>query len=399
MAVFSRPGSDVKEHGFSRAVGLLQRRGDLQAKETGRSSLLKIRTHPSAAKAATIPGRLAARINPCPFKTMPEASFSIASLGSCRRFRILVFFLLILIPAAAQQPVNPNQVSTAIPGLPSAAAPIAIVPVEASTTVTGALSISAGKAVIATTGSITSAAKATEVVLPHRGILRVCASTTVNLAADNSVPAGETPGLMMSLDHGAIETSFATGQNADVVLTPDFRILIGAPGSSDLKVRLGEHGDTCIDNPGAHAPYVVVSSVFDGGAYRVQPGQRVMLQHGSLSEVVDNEKEPCGCPPEAKPGTNDFPLAQSAGIGPQAPPITTLPPASASKPAEQTIIDQPLVYQAQPATPDQPVAAPAADTAQQASTPPAAPVKPAPQKKPGFFRSIGQFFRKIFGAE
>ena len=55
-----------------------------------------------------------------------------------------------------------------------------------------------------------------------------------------------------------------------------------------LKVRLGEHGDTCIDNPGAHAPYVVVSSVFDGGAYRVQPGQRVMFQHGSLSEVVYN---------------------------------------------------------------------------------------------------------------
>ncbi len=286
-----------------------------------------------------------------------------------------------------------------MPGLSSTASPIAIVPVDASTTVTGALSISAGKAVIATTGSISSAAKATEVVLPHRGTLRVCASTTVNLAADNSVPSGETPGLMMSLDHGAIETSFATGQNADVLLTPDFRILIGAPGSSDLKVRLGQHGDTCVDNPGTHAPYVVVSSVFDGGAYRVQPGQRVMFQHGSLSEVIDNEKEPCGCPPEAKPGTNEFPLAQSAGIGPQAPPITApAPAASASKPAEQTTIDQPLVYQAQPAAPDQP-AAPAADAAQPASAPQPAPVKSTAQKKPGFFHSIGQFFRKIFGAE
>jgi len=189
---------------------------------------------------------------------------------------------LACLSAAAQQPVSPTQLSTAVPGISSTASPIAIVPVDASTSVTGALSISAGKAVIATTGSITSAAKSTEVALPHRGILRVCASTTVNLAADNSVPSGETPGLMMSLDHGAIETCFATGQNADVVLTPDFRILIGAPGSSDLKVRLGEHGDTCVDNPGAHAPYVVVSSVFDGGAYRVQPDQRVMFQHGSL---------------------------------------------------------------------------------------------------------------------
>lgn len=306
---------------------------------------------------------------------------------------------LACLSAAAQQPVSPTQVSTALPGISSNASPIAIVPVDASTSVTGALSISAGKAVIATTGSITSAAKSTEVVLPHRGTLRVCASTTVNLASDNSVPSGETPGLMMSLDHGAIETSFATGQNADVVLTPDFRILIGAPGSSDLKVRLGEHGDTCVDNPGPHAPYVVVSSVFDGGAYRVQPGQRVMFQHGSLSEVVDNEKEPCGCPPEAKPGTNDFPLAQSAGIGPQAPPITAPPAASASKPAERTAIDQPLVYQAKPPAPEQPEAAPASDAAQQASSRQSTPTKTSPKKKQGFFHSVGQFFRKIFGAE
>ncbi|HEY3704708.1 MAG TPA: hypothetical protein VGL22_06570 [Terracidiphilus sp.] len=288
--------------------------------------------------------------------------------------------------------------------------PIAIVPVDGSTSVTGALSVTAGKAIIAATGSITSGASATEVILPRRGVLRVCASTTVSLATDNSVPAGETPGLMMSLDHGAIETSFATGQNADMLLTPDFRILIGAPGASDVKVRLGDHGDTCIDNPGTHAPYVVVTSVFDGGAYRVQPGQRVMFQHGSLQEVVDNEKEPCGCPPEPRPGSNDFPLAQSAGIGPRSPPITTppitappvaSPPAAASKPASHAPIDQPLVYQAQPSAPDQLAAQPAPDNAPQPAAPqPVAPVtKPAQQKKTGFFHSIGKFFRKIFGAE
>ena len=309
--------------------------------------------------------------------------------------------LFAALPATAQQTVSPGQLSTAVPGIASTASPIAIVPVDGSTSVTGALSVTSGKAVIATTGSITAGAKATEVILPHRGVLRVCASTTVNVAADTSVPAGETPGLMMSLDHGAVETSFATGQNADVLLTPDFRILIGAPGASDVKIRLGEHGDTCIDNPGTHAPYVVVSSVFDGGAYRVQPGQRVMFQHGSLAEVVDNEKEPCGCPPEAKPGTNEFPLAQSAGIGPQAPPIAAAPPASPSSKAPSAI-DQPLVYQAQPAQPEasQPPAA-AAQPAQQAATPPptAPAAKPVSQKKSGFFHGIGRFFRKIFGAE
>lgn len=299
------------------------------------------------------------------------------------------------IPAAAEPaPVSPS------PGDP---APIAIVPIDAASadqaaTVTGALRVSQGKALIATSGTVASGTKTTEVVLPRRGVLRVCASTSVHLSTDASVPAGETPGLMMALDHGAVEASFATGQNSDILLTPDFRILIGGPGSAEVKVRLGQHGDTCVDNPGANAPYVVVSSVFEGGAYRVQPGQRVMFQHGSLNEVVDQEKEPCGCPPEARPGTNDFPLAQSAGLAPMEKPAAAAPPPP-EKP--QQALSEPLVYSA-PAPADEAAPKPAATNnppAAPAATPVAEPAKAAPAKKPGFFRSIGRFFKKIFGAE
>jgi hypothetical protein len=298
-------------------------------------------------------------------------------------------------PAAAAPATGNNPVAQA--------AAIAIVPVDAAdaATVTGALRVAQGKAIIATSGTVASGVKTTEVVLPRRGVLRVCASTSVHLAADTSVPAGETPGLMMALDHGAVETSFATGRNSDVVLTPDFRILIGGPGAAEVKVRLGEHGDTCVDNPGVNAPYVVVSSVFEGGAYRVQPGQRVMFQHGSLTEVVDQEKEPCGCPPDSRPGTNDFPLAQSAGLAPlekPAPASTPTPsnPTSDTKP--QQPLNEPLVYSAADTAKDP------APAAVEASTPAPAPVAaptttPPPQKKHGFFRSIGTFFRKIFGAE
>jgi len=280
--------------------------------------------------------------------------------------------------------------------------PIAIVPIEAANRdqaqVTGALQVTKGTAFILTSGTVTSGSMTTNVVLPRRGVLRVCASTSVHLSTDASVPAGETPGLMMALDHGAVETSFATGQNSDILLTPDFRILIGGPASSEVKVRLGQHGDTCVDNPGANAPYVVVSSVFEGGAYRVQPGQRVMFQHGSLQEVVDQEKEPCGCPPETRQGTNDFPLAQSAGLAPLEKPA---PPAAGVAVPEkpQQHLDQPLVYTA-PAVakdpaPQQPAAA--APVVPSETAPPA-PVAPA-KKKPGFFHSIGRFFRKVFGAE
>jgi len=274
-----------------------------------------------------------------------------------------------------------------------AAAPIAIVPLKTSeagheaeaVSVTGALEVSAGRAVIAVSGAVTSGSKTTDVVLPHRGVLRICAATTVKLAADRSVPAtpGQTPGLMMALDHGAVEASFATGRNADILLTPDFRILISGPGAVEVKVRLGQHGDTCVDNPGLQAPYVLVSSVFEDGAYHVQPGQRVMFQHGSLHEVVDKEKEPCGCPPSETHG-NEFPLAQSEGLAPLATPA----PSAANAPMSNPETGTSLVYNA---TDHAPAAAEPATAAP--TTPPAAP------KKPGLLAKVGRFIRHIFGAE
>jgi hypothetical protein len=254
--------------------------------------------------------------------------------------------------------------------------------------VTGALEVSQGKAIIAASGTIASGSETTQVTLPHRGVLRVCASTTVKLAADSSVPAGEIPGLMMAMDHGAVEASFATGRNSDILLTPDFRILIGGPGAAEVKVRLGQHGDTCVDNAGANAPYVLVSSVFEGGAYRVQPGQRVMFQHGSLHEVVDHEKEPCGCPPTTVKG-NEFPLAQSEGLAP----LTTPAPSAIKHDNASAQTGETLVYNAPQLSASAHTAAPAANDGAN----PAASQSTA--KKPGFFGNIGRFFRHIFGAE
>jgi hypothetical protein len=308
------------------------------------------------------------------------------------------------------QPSQAAQVSQPAPPAQAESGPIAIVPLastnpDAAAKVTGALEVSQGKAIIGASGSVTSGSQTTEVVLPHRGVLRVCATTTVKLAADSSVPAGEVPGLLMALDHGAVEASFATGQNSDILLTPDFRILISGSGALEVKVRLGQHGDTCVDNAGApsdrssppgwkagaNAPYVLVSSVFEGGAYRVQPGQRVMFEHGSLREVVDNEKEPCGCPPPPEPQSNEFPLAQSEGLAPLPKPAPATPNQSSAPPQ----VIEPLVYKsadyaAQPAADATPAAGAGANPA---ANPPVA------KKKPGFFSKIGRFFKRIFGAE
>jgi hypothetical protein len=301
-------------------------------------------------------------------------------------------------PPTQAPAITPPSVNQA-PG-PSASGPIAIVPLDSTdpasaAMVTGALQVANGKAMIATNGAITAGNATTDVTLPNRGVLRVCAATTVKLASDASVPKGEIPGLMMVIDHGAVEASFATGRNSDILLTPDFRILIGGPGSADVKVRLGQHGDTCVDNAGATAPYVLVTSVFDNGIYRVQPGQRVMFQHGSVYTVVDAEKETCGCPAPPRPNTNDFPETQSAGLAPLPPPGPTGVVPKGPTEATDTFVrkgnDPPPVTDTITTTGGTP-------KVQIQPPPPIAP-KLKGQKKPTFFIRMGHFFRRLFGAE
>jgi len=281
--------------------------------------------------------------------------------------------------------------------------PIAIVPLDsaipgAAISVGGAMQAWKGRAYITTNGAITAGPATAQVTLPYRGTLRVCPATTVRLSVDTSAPSGEIPGLLIALDGGALEASFAIARNSDVVLTPNFRIMIGGPGASEVKVRLGQDGDTCVDNSGANAPYVVVTSVFDSGLYRVQPGQRVMFEHGDLHTVVDQEKEPCGCPPPGQKG-NEFPLAQSEGMVPP----TNLPPTTqTNQPPGSGTGTTTLVYNAgenaaKAATIPAPPAAP--QTSAAPATQPAQPAQVQQQKKPGFFKRIGRFFKRVFGAE
>ena len=271
--------------------------------------------------------------------------------------------------------------------------PIAIVPVE-GVKLSGGLNVADGKAVIGASGSITAGDRTAVVTLPHRGNLHICATTKVSLSSDSSVPtagdAADAPGLMMGVERGAVEANFATGKNSDVILTPDLRILISGPGVAVVRVRLGEKGDTCVDNGGPEAPYVLVSNNFSGGAFRVQPGQRVMFERGSLSEVVDNEPESCGCPPDPASVTqaNAFPEAQSAGLTPAAPAVMKTPEVAAELSREDVRPAAPAAEGSTPEVAPAPMSAPVAPAPQPA---------PAPPKNPGVFTRIGRFFQKLFG--
>jgi hypothetical protein len=256
-------------------------------------------------------------------------------------------------------------------------------------TVHGVASVQDGRAELANNGSITAGDDTATVTLARGGQLLVCTGTTIHLAKDIVPHTASHPGdagLLISLDHGALEGHYTPGAYADEILTPDLRLLISAPGVADLKLRVNTAGDTCVDNAGTAAPYVVASSLMTGGIYRIQPGQRVLFVHGSLSAVVDNEHEPCGCPPQAK-GENAFPLAESEGL--KAPPKLSGPPIV----PEGTPHAQ-VTATFSSATPP----GPPPSTAAPSETPSSAAATLTPKKAHrSFFGAIGHFFSHIFG--
>lgn len=331
---------------------------------------------------------------------------------------------------AASSPAAKNSADTASSESKPVPGSIATVSVQ-GVSVSGSLTVANGRACIGNDGTITAGEQNADVTLTRGGDLKLCASTKIHLTTDTSV-SGSRPGgpLMIALDRGALEAHYTAGQYSDVLLTPDLRILISPPGAANLSIRVADNGDTCVDNRGDQAPYVLASSLFGEGAYRVQPNQRVLFEHGSLREVVDNEPEPCGCPPAqpmsvastgttgatpANPGEavaekpaqnqaaaqNPFPLAESEGLKP--------PPSPANTPAAPTgqphiEVTAPLTYDANhpelppkppsetaPANAPIPVPTSAIHVAQ-APPPPAAKPKPT-----GFFGHIGHFFKRMFG--
>ena len=375
---------------------------------------------------------------------MGSASSKIFWISNISRSRNLVRFCTLLTLAASSFAVSAFAQQQ----------PIAYVPTE-GVSISGSLAVANGKASIGNDGTVRAGDSTAHVQLARGGELRLCASTEVHLSRDSSLnttdPAADSA-LMIALDRGAIEASYKPGKYSDVLLTPDLRILVSGPGQADLKVRTNQKGDTCIDNHGANAPYVTVTSQFEGGLYRVQPNQRVLFEHGNLNQVVDNEAEPCGCPPasppvsvanasppilpktstaaaskpaqpvggpSSTPADTAFPLAESEGLKPP-PPAPEQPVVSAGIPHAE--VQVPITYDAKstpdpaapgaagppPATSAEPTPAPATVRASAPApvTPPIPTDQPAEEKpttrKPenqggGFFHAIGHFFSRLFG--
>jgi hypothetical protein len=284
--------------------------------------------------------------------------------------------------------------------------------------VSGAVEISHGETILGNGSAITAGDQAVKIALQRGGSLRLCSTSSVHLSKDRSIDDPASSALMMALDRGAIEANYTVGKYSDVLLTPDLRILISGPGQADLSVRVNTKGDTCVDNHGAGAPYVTVTSQLEGGAYRVLPDQRVNFEHGSLGEVVDHEPELCGCPvvpvtsvagnaaPAAQPvggpsstaADTTFPIAESEGLAPPPKP-SPVPVVPAGETHAQ--VNVPLTYNGEtpPAVPPAPAPAATPPPAPVVApvSPPANPPAAQPSSRGGVFHRIGHFFSRIFG--
>ena len=278
-------------------------------------------------------------------------------------------------------------------------------------TVSGLVSVSAGTARLENNATITAGRDTAKVQLARGGAVDICSGSTVHLS--QTTVAVPRPPLMIALDRGATEVRMQAGKT-DVLLTPDMRFELSDAAALDLRIRVVANGDTCVDNAGKDAPILHVTSPYDDSAYLIRAGQRVLFEHGSLREVVDNESSSCGCPRHAdEPGVapkipqtqaareNPFPAAVSEGL--QQPAVPQAPAGQ-----EHVQVSTALNYSGETNTASgpPPPAVPASSSQPRAVSPsqipppltaPAAPVQASGNKAHNPFVSIGHFFKRLFG--
>jgi hypothetical protein len=272
--------------------------------------------------------------------------------------------------------------------------------------VTGRLEVRGDNASLLSNASITAYDHPAAITLDRGGQVLVCATSQFHL-----LHSGTGNSLLFGLDRGALELHTASDLQ-DVILTPDIRFTLEHPGRYDLSLRVTPNGDTCVDNAGSAAPVLILADSFSDATYRLIPGQHVLFEHGSLREVVDNERSPCGCPPAAAPITqlatpsstqpatpaaaaaqHPFPAAASVGLAPITPPANSEPAGE-----KHTQIATTLTYDANhpnnppPSTVESPTTASSTGASSSTSaTPP-----PTPPGAHDLAHAIGHFFHKLF---
>ena len=312
--------------------------------------------------------------------------------------------------------------------------------------VTGALQVSGGRAQMLGASTVTAGERGAKMHLARGGEVLICATSALHVTAGKGAATDGPVPLLLALDRGAVELHMAVSAR-DALMTPDLRFGVRSSGVLDLRIRVTNNGDTCVENRGAHAPSLVIGDAFGDGMYELRAEQHVLFEHGSLKEVVDHESSPCGCPAApvisvadaggtggspaaagarvAPADQHPFPAAESQGLapgggtsgaaGPQAPSGTVHAQVAAtlaydaSGAATRDSLAAPSGVAgtgaaAEPAATSGSAASTAVAPVVAAATPPGAPAvvaqAPAPEAPPSardLGHRIGHFFKRIFG--
>ena len=139
-------------------------------------------------------------------------------------------------------------------------------------------------------------------------------------------------GLMLATGAGAIEIDYELKQQiADVLITPDFNVMLVGPGRFHFALGVSRKGDTCLKPLAENASEITFSELLGTGVYKAHSDEALIFSNGKLEPRAAYAGE-CGCPA----GTGPAVLRAEAQPAP-----TPAPPKESSasaKPAERVAV-------------------------------------------------------------